>query len=117
MTRTGDADVLPHGISQTVWNQIAAVLAAQPKITRVRLFGSRAKGQFRPASDIDLCIDAEGLSLSEKFALDHALDELLLPWKVDLVVWQMIDHTPLREHIERMGVAIHPQPVSASDGR
>lgn len=85
------------------------MLRAQPKVTRVRLFGSRAKGNFRPASDIDLCIDAEGLSLSEKLALDNAIDDLLLPWKVDLAVWQTLDHAALREHIERVGIDLGPR--------
>lgn len=99
-----NAPVLQHGIPAQAWAQIARVLVAQPKITRLRLFGSRAKGNFRPASDIDLCIDAEGLSLSEKLALDNALDDLLLPWKIDLAVWHMLDQATLREHIERVGV-------------
>ena len=100
----------PHGIPKSAWAQIVSVLAQQPKVARVRLFGSRAKGQFRPASDIDLCIDAPELSLSEKFALETRLDDLLLPWKVDLAVWHMIDQPALRQHIERVGLELMRSP-------
>lgn len=96
----------PHGIPNSAWTQILSVLAQQPKVARVRLFGSRAKGQFRPSSDIDLCIDAPELSLSEKFELETHLDDLLLPWKVDLAVWHMIDQPALRQHIERIGLEL-----------
>jgi predicted nucleotidyltransferase len=99
---------LPFGIPQEAWAQILSVLAQQPKITQVRLFGSRAKGNYRPASDIDLCLNAEGLTLSEKFALENAIDDLLLPWKVDLAIWHMIDQPALKEHIERVGVDLQP---------
>ena len=78
----------------------------QPKVARVKPFGSRAKGPFRPASDIDLRIDAPALSLSlsEKFALETRLGDLHVPRNVDLAIWQMIDQRELREHIERIGV-------------
>ncbi|SIT65704.1 Predicted nucleotidyltransferase [Ectothiorhodosinus mongolicus] len=95
-----------YGIPRPAWAKILEVLEQQPKIQGIRLFGSRAKGNFRPGSDIDLCIDAEALSLSEKFALETALDDLLLPWKVDLAVWQMIDQPALKEHIERVGIEL-----------
>jgi predicted nucleotidyltransferase len=97
---------IQYGIRQDVWSQILGVLAQQPKITQIKLFGSRAKGNFKPVSDIDLCIDAEGLSLSEKFALENELDDLLLPWKLDLAVWQLIDQPALKEHIERVGIEL-----------
>ncbi len=102
------------GIPAKAWARIAAVLAAQPKITRTRLFGSRAKGNLRPASDIDLCIDAQDLNLPEKLALDQALDDLMLPWKVDLAVWQMIDQPALREHIDRVGLVLPARPTQPS---
>lgn len=100
-----------YGIPGPAWAKILGVLEQQPKIQRIRLFGSRAKENFRPGSDIDLCIDAEALSLSEKFALETALDDLLLPWKIDLAVWQMIDQPALREQIERVGIDLAPPGV------
>jgi hypothetical protein len=59
-----------------------------------------------PSSDIDLCIDAEGLSMSETFAIENALDDLLLPWKIDLLVWHVIDQPALNAQIDRDGITL-----------
>lgn len=97
---------MQYGIPKYAWTQIIDVLARHPKITRVRLFGSRARGDFRTTSDIDLCLDAEGLGISEKFALENALDDLLLPWKIDLTVWHMIDQPALTGQIVQDGITL-----------
>lgn len=97
------ADLL-YGIPRSAWSKLMAVLCSQPKIKRVILFGSRAKGSHRPASDIDLCLIADELTLPEKLSLDSAIDDLLLPWKVDLVVLDSIDNPALHDHIQRVGV-------------
>lgn len=93
------------GIPPHACQRLLAVLHNHPKIRRVILFGSRAKGNYRPGSDIDLCLDAPDMSLPEKLALDSAIDDLMLPWKVDLVLWQGIDNEALREHIQRVGLS------------
>lgn len=103
-----------YGIPVQVWNQLLALLSSQPKVETVILFGSRAKGTHRPASDIDLCLHARQLSLSEKLALDNAIDDLLLPWKVDLIDWDTIDNPDLQAHIQRLGVKLPLQVRSAS---
>jgi len=108
------SDHLIHGIPQAPWQALLAVLARHPKVRSVVLFGSRAKGNYRPGSDIDLCLHADELTLSEKLSLDLEIDDLLLPWKVDLVVWQSIDDPALKAHIERFGVLVPlPSPPAA----
>lgn len=77
-----------------------------PEIARVRVFGSRAKGNYRPASDIDLCLDAPALSASRCLELENRLGDLLLPWKIDLLVREEIDNPALLERIERVGVSL-----------
>ena len=97
---------MQYGIPERAWAQVIDVLARHPKITRARLFGSRARGDFKPSSDIDLCIDAEGLSMSETFAIENALDDLMLPWKIDLLVWHVIDQPALTAQIDRDGITL-----------
>lgn len=94
------------GLPQHALARLLSVLDAYPEIERVILFGSRAKGNFRPGSDIDLCVVAPLLSLSRRLALENALDDLLLPWKVDLIPWEEIDHPDLRSHIQRCGLLL-----------
>ena len=60
--------------------------AHSPAETHVHVFGSRATGQCKPWSDLDLAIEAPApLSLSTLASLAEAFDESSLPWKVDLV--------------------------------
>ena len=65
--------------------------AHSPAETHVHVFGSRATGQFKPWSDLDLAIEAPApLSLSTLASLAEAFDESSLPWKVDLVDRHMV---------------------------
>ena len=69
------------------------------------LFGSRAKGTHRPASDIDLALFGELDSAALAFAA-RLLDESLLPYHVDLLPHRDIANAELLVHIERVGVVM-----------
>jgi len=84
---------------------LRAVFARHPKITAVKLFGSRAKGTQRPESDIDLALwgDVDALA-AESIASE--LDDLPLPYHYDVTPFASIKLESLREHIERVGITI-----------
>ncbi|WP_373988268.1 nucleotidyltransferase domain-containing protein [Duganella sp. BuS-21] len=86
---------------------IATVLASFPQVEQAILHGSRARGDFRLGSDIDLCLDGNGLSLSLLFKIEHALDKLLLPYKIDLAVRDQIDNPELLAQIEQLGASFY----------
>jgi predicted nucleotidyltransferase len=75
-----DSASTSHGLPAHVVAAIATVLASFPQVEQAILHGSRARGDFRPGSDIDLCLDGNGLTLSLLFKIEHALDNLLLPY-------------------------------------
>ena len=50
-------------------------------------FGSRVKGNARASSDLDLVLFASPTQRSQVFALQEALEESNLPFKVDLLIW------------------------------
>ena len=79
-----------------------------PPIYKVILYGSRAKGIYRLGSDIDLCIEGATLGLTELLAIENNIDDLLLPWKVDLSLKHCVDNKDLLEHIARVGVVFYP---------
>lgn len=83
---------------------LRGVFSQYPEIRRVILYGSRAMGRYREGSDIDLCIETEALGLKELLAIETAIDDLLLPWKIDLSLLHMIDNPDLLGHIRRVGV-------------
>lgn len=93
-----------YGLPLTAVSRVADVVASYPEIRSVKVFGSRAKGNFRSGSDLDLCIDAPGFHLARRLALENQLDDLLLPWKIDIVLLDKIDNPALRDHIDRVGI-------------
>ncbi len=76
-------------------------------IKKVIFYGSRAKGNFRPGSDIDLTVDAPDMNLSEILRVENSIDDLLLPYKVDLSLLHQIDNEALIEHIKRVGIVFY----------
>ncbi len=97
---------LRFGIRQSHWDAILAVLDREPLITDVILYGSRAKGNFKPGSDIDLCLKGQGLSLVHLHRIISELDALDLPWQFDLSLYALLSHPDLREHIDRVGISL-----------
>jgi predicted nucleotidyltransferase len=68
-----------YGLPNAALRQLLDVLSAAPGIERILLYGSRAKGTHRSASDIDICLVAPTLGLPDQLRLDVEIDELLLP--------------------------------------
>lgn len=101
-----NGDLGKTGLSESVLARLREVLATAPGVEEAVLFGSRAKGETRPGSDIDLALKGPDLSARDLLRLANALDDLLLPYKIDLALYTQIDTPALREHIDRVGVRI-----------
>ena len=91
------------GIPQTDSQRLLELILTHPHVEKVVLYGSRALGRQRAGSDIDLCLDAPSMELGELLELGAALDDLLLPWTIDLQLRHLIAHEGLVAHIERAG--------------
>lgn len=95
------------GLKESVVAAMNGVFTACPQIERVILYGSRAKGTFRVGSDIDLTIVGDEVTHSQLLRLANQLDDLLLPYKIDLSLLRQIENPDLREHIQRVGVVFY----------
>ena len=93
------------GIAPATITKLQRLFDRTPKLERVLLFGSRARGNYRNASDIDLAIDAPEMSRSEFARLSGQLEELELIYRVDLVRLQDKLDDRFRSFIERDGKA------------
>jgi predicted nucleotidyltransferase len=91
------------GLPEDAIQSICQVLSQFPAVEQAILYGSRAKGSYRPGSDIDLTLKGEQLTYQNLLDIELALDDLLLPWKIDLSLTQQIDNPTLLEHIARVG--------------
>jgi len=99
-------DLSRTGLKESVIKSIREVLAGFPRVEKAVLYGSRAKGTARKYSDIDLTLSGSGLSYDDLVRLENNLDDLLLPYNIDLSLLSRIESENLREHIERVGVVL-----------
>ncbi len=87
--------------------RINNVFASFPKIEKAIIYGSRAKGSNSHSSDIDLTLFGRDLTLEDLPLIEWALDDLLLPYKIDLSIYERISNTDLKDHIDRRGVLFY----------
>lgn len=94
---------LSFGLKPQALTKIRTVFAAHPEIQQVILYGSRAKGTQRNGSDIDMVMQGADLTLAQLLKIENELDDLLLPYKIDLSLLHHIDNPQLLDHIQRVG--------------
>ena len=92
-----------YGLSDTCIQKICAVFARFPAVEKVVLYGSRAKGNYKTGSDIDLTLYGTELTTGILLQIMDDLDDLLLPYSIDLSIFAQLDHAALKAHIERAG--------------
>lgn len=110
------------GLDELTIEKIGRIFARYERIEKAVVYGSRAKGNYKNGSDIDLTLmrSAEtpaDSKISDADARDicrilNDIDDLLLPYTVDLCWFEAIQNPLLREHIERVGCLFYAK----SDG-
>ena len=95
------------GLDGRTLDLLVSALSREPTVHRAILFGSRAKGTAKPGSDIDLCLEGPDLGTPVLARLETFLDDLLLPWEIDLVPRTDIDNPELLAHIDEFGIPIY----------
>ncbi|MEO8355283.1 MAG: nucleotidyltransferase domain-containing protein [Chloroflexota bacterium] len=99
---------MKYGLPQSAVRKICAVLSRYPQVDKAILYGSRAKGNYKNGSDIDLTLSGGAdLSLKVIYKILDDLDELLLPYTIDLSIFDQIDDPDVIEHIQRVGVTFY----------
>lgn len=93
-----------YGLEEKEIQQMNSVFAHYPEVEKAILFGSRTKGNYSPGSDIDLALQGDNLTLSLLFEIENALDDLLLPYKMDIAIYNKIENPDLIDHINRVGI-------------
>lgn len=92
------------GLSEQTRTAIIACLQQYPEIAWVKIYGSRAKGNYERGSDIDLAYSSSTDILAELLA---ALDDLPTPYLFDVMHYESLKHQGLKEHIDRVGVVFY----------
>lgn len=102
----------PFGLSQRSLQTLYDILSKYTDIQEVYIFGSRAKGNFRPGSDIDLAVMNSGLDPKTITNVLNDCAESSLPEMVDLVDFTTLTHPDFIQHIERVGQLFYPPELS-----
>ncbi len=92
------------GLKKKELDQILNLLKQNKKIQKVTVYGSRAKGNFRPGSDIDLVLMADQMNIQELLKIENDLDDLMLPYKIDLSLFHHIEDKEIIAHINQVGI-------------
>lgn len=92
------------GLSEKTLTAIQACLQQYPEIAWVKIYGSRAKGNYERGSDIDLAFSSPADCSAD---LLEALDNLPTPYLFDVTHYESLKHEGLKAHIDRVGVEIY----------
>ncbi|MBI4778306.1 nucleotidyltransferase domain-containing protein [Candidatus Desantisbacteria bacterium] len=96
------------GLRQEDINYIIAALIKLPEIEKAAIFGSRAKGNNKPGSDVDLAIWGQGITFTTVSHLHFLLeDESPMPYFFDIVDYTHLTHEKLKGHINRVSKVIY----------
>ena len=87
---------------------IIAVLRGFPQVSEAMIFGSRAKGNYRNGSDVDIAIKGDVVSFQDVSDISCQLnEETTLPYKFDVLNYHTISSAELREHIDRVSICFY----------
>lgn len=95
---------MKFGLDEQVIDQIIDILKTFSFIDKAVLYGSRAKGNYKEGSDIDLCLFGKDINLILLHKVELALDDILLPYSFDLSAYNLLKNPDLISHIDRRGI-------------
>lgn len=98
---------MKYGLKEEQLDMLCNVFANNPRIEKVILYGSRAKGTYKPFSDVDITLVGNELSMNDLLDTTNAIDDLLLPYMFDVSLYQNLKSPELLDHISRRGVIIY----------
>lgn len=103
------------GLKEATIQKICGVFARHPQVEEAVLYGSRAKGNYKHGSDIALTLRGQSLTWDILYKLLQEIDDLMMPYTVDLSILDHIRDPDLVKHIERVGVTFYAKtPVELS---
>ena len=95
-----------YGLKKEHFDYLIDSFKTIPNLKQVILYGSRAKGNFKVGSDIDIVLIGDNLTLKNSiYPLMEKLDEL--PYFVDIAIYDKIEDSDLKEHIKRVGKLLY----------
>ena len=99
---------LRFGLREPIIEKIYSVLTQFSQVEKAVIYGSRAKGDYKNGSDIDLTLYGDqNLTLNILYKINEKLDDLLLPYTFDLSIFAQLSDPDFIENIQRVGLVFY----------
>ena len=96
-----------YGLTDIELNKLQDTFSIYEDIEKVVLYGSRAKGNYKPFSDVDITLVGDTLTHNSWSRLSTDIDDLLLPYEFDISIFHTIANSDLIDHIQRVGKTLY----------
>jgi predicted nucleotidyltransferase len=96
------------GLVEGDLQNVVSVLIQFPEVELASVFGSRAKGNYKNGSDVDIALKGKQLSFMIVARINSILnEETSMPYRFDVLNYETITNNELKEHIDRIGLVIY----------
>jgi predicted nucleotidyltransferase len=100
--------MLNFGLDNKIIESVINILKKYEEVESARIFGSRARGDYRRASDIDIALFGDDLTYSINTKIFYDIDKLYLPYKIDLINFNSLTkENKIRDNILNEGVEFY----------
>ena len=99
---------MKYGLSDRTLNTLDSIFRKYGSIKEAILYGSRAKGNYRNGSDIDLTLKTDtGFSRTDMLRIAGDFDDSDIPYFVDVSIYDKLSNPDLKAHINRVGKVLY----------
>ena len=99
---------MKFGLDEKVIKDIVSIIEKYNEVERACIFGSRARGDYRKQSDIDIALFGENLTNTINTKIYFEIDDLYLPYKIDLINFNSLgEEDKIKDSILQEGVEIY----------
>ncbi len=106
---------MKFGLEKETITSMHSIFQQYSNLEEVILYGSRAKGNYKRGSDIDISLKGDKLTFSDLLKIEGELDDLLLPYKIDISLFRQIKDQEVLAHIESVGNVFFPLDTTYND--
>ena len=99
---------MKFGLDEKVVKDIIYILKKYSEVERACIFGSRARGDYRKQSDIDIALFGKNLTNTINTEIYYEIDDLYLPYKIDLINFNSLgEEDKIKDSILEEGIEIY----------
>ena len=100
---------MQYGLSDRTLDTLNTIFRKYPGIKQAVLYGSRAKGNYRRGSDIDLALKTgDDFTFTDLLHIAGDFDDSDMPYFVDVSIYDGLSNPELKAHIDRVGKLLYP---------